>query len=133
MTPCIEFDTKHSNGYSTVRWEGSTGLAHRKAYAEAHGLSREELEGVVIRHCCDNRKCINPEHLIAGTQSENMHDRKRPGKKYMKLTREQAATILLRLFIGEGGSALAREYGVSAQMVSHIKHGRQWNDCLRHA
>lgn len=45
MTPCVVFDTAHSNGYSTVRWEGRTGLAHRKAYADANGLSRTDLDG----------------------------------------------------------------------------------------
>lgn len=28
----------------------------------------------VVRHSCDNRKCINPEHLIAGTVSDNIQD-----------------------------------------------------------
>lgn len=30
--------------------------------------------GEVIRHRCDNRKCINPEHLETGTHADNMHD-----------------------------------------------------------
>ena len=124
--PCLLFDTKHNNGYSTVRWEGKTGLAHRKAYAEANGLSRTDLDGVVIRHTCDNRKCIEPTHLVPGTQSQNLIDRTLR-HRYRKLTILEASTIKLRLFIGETAASLAREYGVSGTMIHHIKVGRMWS------
>lgn len=28
----------------------------------------------VVRHRCQNRRCINPEHLLLGTQAENRQD-----------------------------------------------------------
>jgi hypothetical protein len=28
----------------------------------------------VVRHRCNNRLCINPEHLIAGTHADNLQD-----------------------------------------------------------
>lgn len=37
-------------------------------------------EGMVIRHTCDNPACINPAHLIKGTQSDNMRDKKERGR-----------------------------------------------------
>lgn len=33
-----------------------------------------KLPPMVVRHTCDNRKCINPEHLVPGTHRENMKD-----------------------------------------------------------
>jgi len=124
--PCLIKDTKHSNGYSTVKWEGRTGLSHRKAYADANNLSRAALDGIVIRHTCDNRKCIEPTHLVPGTQGQNLVDRTLR-HRYRKLTIQEAATIKLRLFIGETVASLSREYGVRGTMIHHIKTGRQWS------
>ena len=37
-------------------------------------------EGMVIMHTCDNRACCNPEHLVLGTQQENIQDAQRKGR-----------------------------------------------------
>lgn len=72
-TPCIEFEGKsRANGYGLVNRRGrghSPQLAHRWAYEQVHGPIPK---GKVIMHLCDNRLCINVEHLKMGTQSENL-------------------------------------------------------------
>ncbi|WP_089946700.1 HNH endonuclease [Litoreibacter albidus] len=35
---------------------------------------RSPPAGEVVRHRCNNRRCINPDHLVAGTQLENIED-----------------------------------------------------------
>lgn len=37
--------------------------------------------GMVIRHTCDNTYCVNPDHLLCGTQKENVHDTMRRGRR----------------------------------------------------
>jgi hypothetical protein len=57
---------------------------HRYVYQEKYG---EIPKDMVIMHKCDNRKCINPEHLKLGTLQENNQDRinkGRSGNRYWK-------------------------------------------------
>lgn len=61
------------DGYGQV-WQGKALLsAHRVAYELRNGPLPE---GYVLRHTCDNPRCCNPNHLVAGTHEANMRDMK---------------------------------------------------------
>jgi hypothetical protein len=56
-------------GYGMVQINGSKHSAHRISYEIAKGAIADNLQ---IDHLCRNRRCINPEHLEAITQKENL-------------------------------------------------------------
>lgn len=57
-------------GYGRIRWQGRMHIAPRVAYR----LSCGDPGGLHVLHACDNPICVNPAHLSAGTQSQNMRD-----------------------------------------------------------
>lgn len=68
--PCWWWTGGHSDqGYGLMRVDGVTALAHRVAYMLHHGpISPDQ----VIDHVCGHKRCVNPSHLEAVSQSENM-------------------------------------------------------------
>ena len=49
--------------------------AYRFVYAAVHAVLLDT--GDVVRHQCDNRKCIRPDHLLIGSKDQNREDDKR--------------------------------------------------------
>lgn len=90
-------------------------------------------DGMLVMHSCDNEWCVNPEHLRAGTNSENLLDASRKGRIARgernggggKLS-ESAARQILNTKGVTGPSEAARRFGVSTQTVKAIRRGRIW-------
>lgn len=60
------------NGYGIFYIRGRTYRAHRASYEYRNGPIPDKL---FICHKCNTKQCINPEHLYAGTSSDNAKDR----------------------------------------------------------
>lgn len=65
---CIEMDSYGHDGYKYFSVDGANMLAHRYAYEMKNGEIEAEM---TVDHLCNNRGCVNVEHMEIVTQSEN--------------------------------------------------------------
>ncbi|AWH15428.1 hypothetical protein [Aeromonas phage 25AhydR2PP] len=101
---------------------------HRLVYCESNGLEWEDIAGWVIRHKCDNRRCINPDHLEMGTHEDNMKDmvdrnRAAIGERQGRSTVSDKDAQEIHDTYKAGGwsmQQLADRYGVSKFAISYI-------------
>ena len=73
--------TRSAPRYGAIYWNDEAGRhsvgAHRISYILAHGTVSPTD---VVMHICDTPLCVNPDHLRAGTQGDNMRDAARKGR-----------------------------------------------------
>jgi len=124
---------KTRRGYGHVKLPGT-----RKNVRVIRLLCDGLDDGTVARHTCDNPKCVNPMHLLPGTQAANMQDASlrgrcpgTPGPRNGKTSIMQRQEIRERYALGEQQAALASEYGVTQKAISAIIRGRNAPRCYK--
>lgn len=77
-TGCWEWlGRKSPKGYGVFKVDNINTPTHRFSYMIHFG---DIPKGTYICHKCDNRSCVNPNHLFLGTQFDNMQDMVRKGR-----------------------------------------------------
>lgn len=121
--------------YGQIKHAGKMRRAHRVMYELHYGVSPGPK---VVRHSCDNSLCVNPEHLILGTQADNVQDmlvrnRHKPlsgaENGRAKLDADKVREIRRRFKARhrrDGARALGREFGVSFVAIMEAVRGNTW-------
>lgn len=107
-----------THGYGQAGFRRKVTVAHRVSYIAFVGPIPR---GVLVQHSCDNRWCVNPDHLSLGTDATNAEDKRRKGRACKKLSVRDRAFIACAYFAGEMSKAeLARRFDVDPNAISMV-------------
>jgi hypothetical protein len=126
---------KLSNGYYFLTYNYQRKTLHRHVYEEMFG---EIPIGLVVRHKCDNRGCINPEHLELGTYKDNSQDmvsrgRSLKGEKHpaSKLSDDDIREIRKLANKGVKRKDICVMFGIkNINTITMIKYGHSWGHVI---
>lgn len=125
------------NGYTNRKGYGRITI-ERRVSDGVHRVSWRLLfgdipAGMSVCHRCDNRRCVRPEHLFLGTNTDNTADmvakrRQAKGERQAlaKLTASDVTAIRARHAAGEQTKNLAAEYGVAYMTIHNAVVGLTW-------
>lgn len=137
---CLEWQGALRNGYAVLvigsRADNSRVVVrlHRIVWEAFH--RRTVPTGLVIRHSCDNRRCVHPEHLLVGTHRANTADmdtrgRRGDGRNFgeangrSRLTAADVKAIRER-YPNDCMTNLALEYGVGRTTIRQVVTRDTW-------
>lgn len=76
---CWEWNAgSRGNGYGAIKYNKKVIDAHRLSWILQNGELNDS--NIYVCHKCDNRKCVNPNHLFLGSHSDNIKDGYKKGR-----------------------------------------------------
>ena len=135
--PCEEHAlARDRQGYARTSFEGQLTGLHRKIYCQSRNVPLASIAGLVVRHTCDNPRCIEPTHLLLGTSADNNRDRAARGRNADRHGEAHPRSVLkepqvreIRELYGAGKftqSQLAARYQCTPSNISLIVNRRAW-------
>lgn len=116
--------SKTSGGYGQFPMNGKNHNASRAMWVLLNGTPRASLH---ICHTCDNRECVRPSHLFAGTRSDNMRDCRNKGRLHLgSLTGRDVRSVRALHARGVGPAKISRRFGVTRRAIYDVVTGETW-------
>lgn len=127
MSACKDgLGVSNNNGY-LVGWckrtRQTTGK-HRIALQEK--LNRILEKGEVCRHKCNNRRCINPDHLQVGSPTDNNIDKLKDHGNKAYLCPEVVRSIQAMITDGKTNKEIYDVYDITKYQMYDLRHKRSW-------
>lgn len=129
---CWIFSGKiYKNGYGCFRINCHDFLAHKISWLLSYG---KKIDGLVIMHSCNNRLCVNPNHLSMGTYSENLQYMVKCGRNNpprgernhrYKITEKDVKDIRLYSMAGIAPYVIAKIFDISKPQTYRIINGKR--------
>lgn len=91
----------NKDGYGTMTHKNKTYMAHRLSYL-IH--NNKDPIGLLVCHTCDNRLCVNPEHLFLGTDQTNAIDCSNKGRKGRPSIVDEETKVKMEQMFANGAS-----------------------------
>ncbi len=108
----------NTDGYPRMTLDGNVNIkVHRQVYALFNG---EDISGRVVRHTCDNKRCINPQHLILGNNIDNVRDRVERERTYGHVPTDQIEAVRSLRESGFTYLKIAKLLGIKYKRVEYI-------------
>lgn len=126
-------------GYGYGSFEGVRFSVHRMSYIIHKGTIPK---GMLVCHNCDQRSCLNPEHLFIGTAQDNTDDMMRKGRhrmiesdlgeknRFSKLKNDDVIEIRRLGKLGYKANTIAPIFNVTPRNINDILSGSTWKHLL---
>lgn len=122
----------NSTGYGQIGIKGKKFSSHRLSWLVNRGAIPS---GLCVCHHCDNRRCVNPNHLFLGTKKDNLDDMDQKGRRITpprpsgeanpaaRLSDRQVEEIRELGRQGLGSRKIAKQVGCSSSQAFRIVRG----------
>ena len=123
---CWEWTGNTRNGYGQLKLNDTCYAAHQVAWFLHIGHWPVNW----VLHKCDNKTCVNPNHLYDGTQSDNQIDHISRGSLSNNLKLRPQQVLEIRGLLDFGfltQKEIAKRYGVKRSAISAINTGHSWS------